>query len=142
MINNFLHFHDFGFFNYQWVTQVNLFNDSGLYALDDWLLNELLNNYQSFMDHRNLNNSLDLTRNLFYDLYYLSHYLFNLFYSFFYDNFLSNNFDLLNSCFDMNNLNNFLNNLRNLHNSFDNLYNRNGFFDNSFYNLMLNFNMI
>lgn len=142
MIDDFFHLHNFRFFNNQWVTQVHLFDDCGLDALDDRFLYELLNNYQSFMDYRNLNYSLDLTRNFFYNLYYLSHNLLNLFNSLFYDDFLSNNFYFLNSCFDMNNLNNFLNNLRNLNYSFNNLYNRDRLLNNSFYNLMLNFNMI
>lgn len=94
------------------------------------------------MYYRNLNNSLDFARDLLDNFNNLSYNPLNFFNSVLEHYFLSDNFSLLDFSLDMNYLNDFLNYLWHFNNSFNSLNDRHWFLNNSFYDFMLDLDMV
>lgn len=142
LVDNFLNFYNFGFFYDKWVSDGYLFDDRICDSFNDGDVNDLLNNLEDFMNYWNLNNSFNFNKNFFRNFNNLCFYNLNFFNSFLNNDFLNNNLFLNNFlCKDLN-LNYFLNNLRHFHDLLDNFLDIYWLLYNSFYDLMLNFNVV
>ena len=82
MVHNRLNLYYLRLMNYEWVSEINFFNNSILNFLNDWLFNKFLHKLDNFMNNRNLNNSIYLFRNLFNNFNNLVNNFFNFLYSF------------------------------------------------------------
>lgn len=142
MIDDSLDLNSFRLFDDNRVSKVDLFDDCIFDFLDHWLLDNLLNSHDSFMDDWNLYYSLDLFWHFFDHLHndlHLSNHLFNN---------LLNSYFLHNSLHFSNLLDNalhdhhFLYYLWYFHDPFDSLDDRNWLFNDSVNYFISNFNMV
>ena len=142
MVDNFFNFHYLWFLNDQRISQINFLNDCILDALNNGLFDKFLHSNKSFMNDRYLHNLFNFSWYLFNHLNNLSDNFFNLFDFVLNDYLLSDNFDFLYSGLSVSHLNYFLYNLWHFNYSLYCLDYWNWFFDDSFYNFVLDFNMI
>jgi hypothetical protein len=142
VVHNSLHFDGLGFFDDDWVSQVDFLNDGVLESLDNWLLNDLLDCDESLVDDGNFNNLFNFPDYFSDDFDWDLDFLDDLLDSVLDNNFLNNPlhlFDLLN---DSLNSDYFLDDLWNFNYSLNCLNDWDWSFDDSIYNIISNFDMV
>lgn len=142
VVDDFFNFDDLGFTNDKWITKIDLFDNSLLWSLNDWLLDDLDDFNNLLNEDWNLDNFFDL----FHDLSGLNNrsvsdnfYLFNTILN---DDLFSYYWYFIRLFYNSISLNNSFNNLWYFNNFLYSLNNWNWLFDNSINNLISNLDKI
>jgi hypothetical protein len=137
MVYNFFNFNDFWLINDKRLSDFDFLYLDNLNSLDDWNLYYILNYFNYFMNHRNIEIFLYLDWNLFYLFDDMSYNFLNFFDSFLNHNFLNYFFNFYNLNFSFYYLNYSVSEFFDFNDSLNYSIDINWFLNNLFHNSML-----